>query len=134
MPGGGDRSVLSAVLPGATYVALVFVGGSLPGGGGPPGVSDKVLHFLVFLPLPWLLSRAAVHYWPRLTVLHRLAWGFGATSLAGGLLELWQYWLPHRTCELLDWVADTAGAGLGVVLGLLLRAVLGKLRGQRGAE
>lgn len=121
-----ERSVVRDVLPGALYIAAVFVGGSLPGGGGPPGISDKVMHFLVFLPLPWLVAKAIVFAWPGTSGLRRLLVATVATSVAGGLLELWQYFLPHRTCELLDWVADTAGAGVGVLLGCGVRTLLGR--------
>ncbi len=111
-------SRLSLLLPALTYTALVFVVGSLPAAAGPPSVSDKTLHLLAFLPLSPLSERAVRALCPLLPGRLRYLGGFAFAAACGGLLELWQAALPHRSCELLDWVADSAGAALGAALGL----------------
>jgi VanZ family protein len=42
--------------------------------------------------------------------------GFAASTALGALLELWQAFLPYRSAELLDWVADALGAALAALL------------------
>jgi VanZ family protein len=91
--------------------------GSLPVA--PPGaaeVSDKTMHFVAFGLLAMLSARAFVYLDPRASRLAALARGFAAAVIVGGSLELWQALLPYRSCELLDWVADSLGAALAVVL------------------
>lgn len=109
-------SFASRVLPGLFYLVAIFVGGSLPSGGGPAQVSDKTLHFVVFLPFSILVARAFSYYWPGDRPLVRCTKASAFASLIGGLLELWQFLLPHRSCEFLDWVADSGGALWGVAL------------------
>lgn len=90
---------------------LFFAVGSLPAApGGSQGSLDKVLHALGFGLLAGLWCLALVELRPRLGVLRSAAAGFALSSLFGGLLELWQGWLGYRSCELLDWIADMAGA------------------------
>lgn len=113
---GFIRNVAPAVL----YTLAIFVAGSWPHG--PEAVpvfalQDKVLHMLAFGGLEVLIWRALVHLSPA----KDRAWLFGVsvllTSLLGGLLELWQSLLPSRQADVLDWLADIAGA-LFVALGL----------------
>jgi VanZ family protein len=99
------------------YAAALLVVGSLPMPPPPSAqLSDKTLHFIAFGILAWLgwralreLRRDAPSWLP-------LFGGFTASVLCGGLLELWQGLLSYRSCELLDWVADTLGALLAIVL------------------
>ena len=78
-------------------------------------LADKAAHAVFFAVLSALLIRA----------LHRgcsLSWGraavlaFVITSTYGGLDEYHQSFVPRRSPELADWVADTTGAlvGLGI--------------------
>jgi VanZ family protein len=66
---------------------------------------DKIFHFGAFAVQGGLLSLAMGPGWAAL----------GLTSLLGALDEGLQTFFPGRTCELADWLADTAGAGLAVV-------------------
>ena len=120
------RSRLALLLPASAYVALVFVLGSMPTGGGPPGVSDKALHLLAFIPLPGLSERATRLWLSDIALSRRYLISAAFASLLGGLLELWQAVLPHRSCDLLDWVSDTAGAAIGAVLGLGVYSLLNR--------
>ena len=113
-------SRLGLLLPALAYTALVFVVGSLPAAAGPPSVSDKTLHLLAFVPFSPLSERAVRAFRPGLPARLRYFLAFALASGCGGLLELWQAALPHRSCDLLDWVADTAGAALGAALAFAL--------------
>ena len=41
-------------------------------------------------------------------------------ALAGCLDEVHQRWIPGRSCDPLDWLADTAGGGCGALVSSLL--------------
>jgi VanZ family protein len=103
------------VWPALAYSSFILVMGSLPVA--PPGaaeVSDKTLHFVAFGIMAVLACRALSQLDPGASRPVLLGRGFGAAVLIGGALELWQSLLPYRSCELLDWIADSLGAGLGV--------------------
>jgi len=114
------------VLVACLYAAAIFVIGSLPATPAVArGMSDKVQHALGFALLAWLACRALRRL--------RSQWGMSRLVLSsavfsvaiGGALELWQGWLGYRSCELLDWVADGLGAGIGVALYAGLDALFG---------
>ena len=70
---------------------------------------DKVAHFSVYGLLATLLvrlGRGPLAVWLALL----------ATSLYGASDEWHQYFVPGRSCELGDWVADTTGAALAIAL------------------
>lgn len=74
--------------------------------------SDKVGHLLAFGFIQITHARAAEFIWdPERS--RRLVWGAAASAtILGGLLEVWQAFLPYRTAEFLDLVADALGAVL----------------------
>ena len=116
-------SFWAQVAPAALYVALLFVGGSIPTPELPQGAvmpSDKLMHLLAFGGMQILMFRAV--RWSRLcaapTAQNLLA--AALSCAAGALLEFWQAALPHRSAEFADWLADS----LGVLLGALLLAVV----------
>ncbi len=76
-----------------------------------PGITnfDKIAHFSVYGLLATLLVRLGRG--PRSVVLALLA-----TSLYGASDEWHQYFVPGRSCELGDWVADTLGGALAIAL------------------
>jgi VanZ family protein len=98
-----------------TWLVLLFVGGTLQPGGVRVSftVWDKLGHFVGFGVLAALWVVAAASLGARGFTAYRL--GVWISSLAGALLELWQYFLPHRSFEVLDWVADTLGAIVAVL-------------------
>lgn len=117
------------VWPAWLCTLLILVVGSIPQG--PPGaqrLNDKLLHFIGFGIVAWLWCRACRHLFPAASA-HRAALrGALASTVLGALLELWQAFLPYRSAELLDWLADA----LGAVLGALLTAAYWR-RTERGA-
>jgi len=69
--------------------------------------SDKYLHFLAYGLLASLVCRLG-RGWHAALVAVLAASAYGATD------EWHQLYTPGRSCELADWVADTAGAALAV--------------------
>lgn len=121
-PLGG--ALVHALLP-ATYTWLIFVGGSAPADPSSLQVNDKVAHAVVFCGLALVCAPLAGHW-----LLHRLpgpqplrgaGWCAAYSIFVGGLLEVWQSRIPHRTADVWDWVADAIGAAVAAVV---LAAVL----------
>jgi VanZ family protein len=105
--------------PAAIYVVLVFIGGSIPTQDLPQAQqmpSDKLMHLVVFGGMQLLMFRAVRWSLP-LTgpVAHNVVAAL-LSCATGALLEFWQAALPHRSAELLDWLADSLGVLLVAVL------------------
>ena len=105
------RTVAAALI---VYWVALCIGTHVPGGfAGTPLVSDKVLHFVAYAGLGFLLAamlslsgiRDSRIYWTALLV----AVGYGAID------ELGQIPIPGRTADVVDWLADVGGAVAGVV-------------------
>lgn len=122
------RRVLVALLPALIWAGVVFyIGGrsSIPS----PGIDlpiDKIGHFTMYCILGLLAARAARQTW------HRWGWGW---FVAGGLIlgaldEFQQRFIPTRSSDLLDWVADATGFLIGFWLVYRRRGVADK--GERG--
>ena len=105
-------------LPAALWAALIFFLSSrhtLPPLFDAVPQSDKMVHAGVYAVLAALLLRGA--RWP---VQRRAWWAALVTSVYGVTDELHQYFVPGRSCDVFDWVADTTGACLCVALWLRL--------------
>ena len=76
---------------------------------------DKVAHFAVYGLLGTLLSRAWGPGWRGALLALFTASLFGATD------EWHQSFVPGRTADVMDWLADTSGAALAVGLYFLWR-------------
>jgi VanZ family protein len=111
--------------PLVAYYAYILVAGSVRDGGPPSGMSDKVAHCIAFGLMVPIALLAVTYLSPRRAFAVQVAMAVAMASGLGALLEMWQYFLPWRTAELLDWVADTVGAmGVGAVA-LAFRASVG---------
>jgi VanZ family protein len=115
-------SAVSLLGPAVVYTIGLFYIGSLripppPG----PTYSDKVWHALVFGFFVPVVARALSFLVPRARFSLRTWLAVGLSSATGALLEMWQYFLPYRSCEFMDWVADTVGA---LVVASIIVAVL----------
>lgn len=75
---------------------------------------DKLQHLGAFFGLAVLLA-AAYDAWRGLNVAG-CGWILLATSLYGAIDELTQALVPHRYPSVFDWLADVAGAALGVAV------------------
>ena len=91
---------------------------SPPSFGAPHG-TDKVVHFGMYAILGFLAMRAswpasatatAARSWRRLFVV------MGCVSLFGALDEWHQQFIPSRSMELGDWIADSIGGIAGVTI------------------
>jgi VanZ family protein len=72
---------------------------------------DKLVHFGMFLGFALLFY--GDRHW-------KAWWTFLLSAAFAGAIELVQWTLPYRDADWLDFLAGTAGAGIGMVLVLLL--------------
>ena len=101
-------------IPAATIAATLFTLSSLPGrtyGPSPFAGADKVVHATEYA----LLGAATVFAWERALASWLAATAFGATD------ELHQRWVPERSSDGWDLLADGVGAMLGVALTQAIR-------------
>jgi len=77
---------------------------------GAPAGSDKTVHVVLFgaLAVVWRRALSGPAIWLGLAV-------FAGVTLYGGGLELVQSFLPYRSCELADFIADGVGAAVALV-------------------
>lgn len=95
--------------------------------------ADKILHIGVFGLLTVLCYISLIHQrkYP-LLLKHALIISLIFASLYGLSDEFHQYFVPNRDCDFWDWLADAAGAVLGI---LLIKYILaGKFRLFNGFE
>jgi len=79
---------------------------------------DKLLHFSAWLLLGCLFFRAYRAYFPVSHFKKRVLWiSFLSATLYGISDETHQYFIPARTAEVLDVVADAAGSLCGSLMG-----------------
>ena len=110
-----------AWLPLAAYMALIFYLSSLP----HPDeelpkflfekLGDKLLHLIEYAVLAVLCYRAFRRAAGPFVAEHAVVLAIMAVSLYGATDEVHQAFVPFRTATWLDWVADTAGAVIGVI-------------------
>lgn len=119
-----------ALAPAVLSVVAAFSLGSARGEDLPTpdfNFADKVGHFLAF-GLVQLTHVRAVRFLREPS--RHPAHIFVAVAIAsawGGLLEIWQMFLPYRTAEWADFVADSAGAAtFGLVHWAWVRRELGE--------
>jgi VanZ family protein len=110
-------SFATQVAPAILYASAVFYGGlirmrELPELGLVP--TDKLLHTGAFGGLAFLLARAARFFMPTSSLTKQLLVGGLGASVLGALLEVCQAFVPYRSADPWDWVADTVGAALAV--------------------
>jgi VanZ family protein len=112
---------LRAAWPALAWGALIFVAShqSQPIPVGPPFPhADKVAHLGIYAVLAGLAARALLGLGQGG---RRAVWlAIVLCSLYGALDEWHQSFVPGRDPDPLDWAADTAGAGLGAALVVVL--------------
>jgi VanZ family protein len=90
--------------------ALIFVASHRPAPEGPDIIgTDKVVHFGVYGLLATLICRIGSGWQAAL-------WGFAGATVYGAFDEWHQSFIPARSTEFADWVADALGAALAVAL------------------
>lgn len=105
--------------PPAAWAACILVATWIPGARLPhivlPEGGDKAIHFAFFVVLAYLVQRAVGAQGSARAVPYVLL----ALATFGALDEYVQQFIPGRSMELLDWVADVSGAVVGVVIARL---------------
>lgn len=106
---GPRASAFSLWAPVVAYMAVTFGLSSMSSPPAPPHVSDKVEHFFFYGGLALVTLRALAG--SRLAGLTRAAalTACLVTSLYGVSDELHQWFVPNRSADPADWVADTLG-------------------------
>ena len=99
----------------AIYMAAIFYASSLTN---PPVPSntDKPLHWLAYLGLAVLVVRALAGGLPRRISLAVAAAAVAITITYGATDELHQLFVPGRTADVYDLMADAAGALAGTIV------------------
>ena len=106
-------------LPPALWAALILVLTSMPAADAPGGIPhlDKAVHFLLYGGQGWLVARALRTRRP-LSLLGAL---IGVAAF--GALDEWHQQFFARDPEMLDWMADTLGASVGIAVASRVRHV-----------
>ena len=105
------------------WVMLTILLTSIPN----PGIeisipfSDKIAHFAVYGVMGFLCAmwRRECNIPPLGAVLAAAAF----VAVTGGLDEIHQYWIPGRSMDLFDWIADSVGGGFGAMISAFLPAL-----------
>ncbi len=101
------------------YAVGIFIESSFPGNYYPEidiTLADKYVHFIIYFGL-CLLFFYSLKNQTKFVKLYEypLVFALLFTSLFGVTDELHQYFVPGRSCDILDWVADTIGALMCVI-------------------
>lgn len=121
-----QRGFIRYQLPVILWALLIFVSSSIPGTKFPSVPlfgADKIVHIGFYFVFCFLAHRAATHQ-QRFPLLVRYSYAFSVlcTLAYGALDEFHQYFVPSRSSDVLDVMADVTGAVVYVgVMKLWLR-------------
>lgn len=108
--------------PPLAWAVFIFVLTSLPGvlfaGIRAPTNTDKLVHCTMYAILGLLSARAALAARGRGRV---VAIVLVAIAVLAALDEVHQHFIPGRTMDVRDWMADTIGATVGIMLAAMRR-------------
>ena len=111
-------------IPVALWAGVILIATSIPNVPGPPAPAgiDKFVHLAMYAVLGFLALRAGWDGTPR-TLVVTLA----AIAVFAAVDEWHQTYIPSRSADLADWIADVSGAmlGMGSLAALKLRRVKG---------
>lgn len=117
------RARLVAWVPPVAYMGLIFAVSSIaidvPHFTFP--MRDKVVHTFEYGLLGLLVARAAFITWPDRATIRIVAFAALIATTFGVSDEIHQSFVPGRSAELLDAVADFVGASLGATTWALVR-------------
>lgn len=104
--------------PAVVWAAFILLLTSVPN----PNVldvrgGDKLVHFCLYAIFSLLALRGA---WSRPARRLTWLWVLVAISVFGALDELHQLFIPGRSAEVADWLADSAGDAAGILLGAFI--------------
>jgi VanZ family protein len=111
---------LVRVMPALVYAAWLLEAGTAPVSAEAAQINDKLAHAIGFALLAGLAFPAIGYCYATWSPGKRAWVAAGVSVLVGGVLEVWQHFLPHRTAEFWDLVADLVGAAGGACLAMLV--------------
>ena len=120
------RKVALVYIPLIIYWSLLLMGTSLPAPDVPSfGIGDKFTHFGAYFGLAVLLS-FTFHYQNKYLFLKKyfLTSTLVVVTVYGLLDEFHQSFIPGRSSEFFDWVADVIGAAAGIIFVFYLMKIL----------
>lgn len=98
-------------IPPACYCAFIFYLSSQSNISGPSWIPDKVAHLALYSGLGWLTARCSAGYGSSRIKVWISAWAF--CLIYGISDEFHQYFVPGRTAEVGDVIADMLGGLVG---------------------
>ena len=109
------------ILPLSVAATIVWLSNqpNYPFGVSLPPPFDKLAHMAAFGVLAAFLEIAWRRTHPYLPVVRRLLVIIIGVAIFGASDELHQYFVPGRSCDFYDWMADAAGGALGLALASL---------------
>jgi VanZ family protein len=108
-------TAVSYAAPLVAYCALVFGISALsapPAPEFPFEWGDKITHACAFGAMCLLAVRAGRALWPDRPLRARLLPAVLFCLVYGGTDEIHQYFVPGRSCDVFDWIADIVGAAI----------------------
>lgn len=134
VPSGPRRwKVLLAFAPALLYAAFIFFMSSraIPTTLAPPQGVDKLAHFAAYGILGVLLAFAFAR--AGLRAVYVVVWASLLGALYGVSDELHQSFVPERSAEVLDAVADAIGSFMGALGFVVLRSLWHRQRSRTNA-
>jgi VanZ family protein len=112
------RKVWLVYVPLVLYWTILFTATTIPGNKLPDiHLSDKIEHFSAFFILAVLLNLTLIYQRKSLLLFNYAALVTIIICLSYGAIdELHQMIIPGRTADLRDWIADSTGVILGVLI------------------
>lgn len=106
------------ILPLSVAVTIVWLSSrsTYPFGISLPSPLDKFAHLTAFGVLAAFTDIAWHRMHPAFPVVRRLLVIFIGVAIFGASDELHQYFVPGRSCDIFDWMADSTGGALGLAL------------------
>ena len=125
----GARRVLLAWLPAALYMGLIWLISSMEAPQFPTSafpLRDKGVHFTEFAVLGFFVAHAALRTWEGRARFRLLAVSVLIAATWGLLDEIHQAFVPGRSSDVFDVLADTLGATAGASARVLLGALFAR--------
>jgi VanZ family protein len=121
------RTFIIYHLPVILYAGLIFLGSSLPQSQIhiPFSIKDKVLHFIEYGIMGYLLMRSAIRWSDNMRAMTLILLVILAGSVYAASDEIHQYFVPGRSCDIYDWLADV----MGLVSGITIPFIIGLKKG-----
>jgi len=119
-------------IPACLQMAFIFTASAVPGTHLPGHLWDKLVHLIVYAMLGvfFLLPLSGGRFSG--VTLRAAAVAVVLSCLYGISDELHQRFVPNRTPDVMDVLADTIGAAAGVLVALACRAAAARLRPNAG--